>query len=55
MTPILLLVKTDNENLPDNESVENFDQTPMYIDHNTPTKKSTKPTSTQTSNDNLWQ
>ena len=29
----------NNDFVPDNKNVENFDETPMYKDHNTHTKK----------------
>ena len=31
-----------NNSLPDDKNVENSDQTPMYIGHNSPSKKSQK-------------
>ena len=44
-----------NDSLPDDKNAENSDQTPMYRDHNAPSKKFTKPISAQNSYDSFYE
>ena len=43
----------NNDSLSGDENVENSDQTPMYVEHNTPTKNFAKPILTQARHDNF--
>ena len=44
-----------NDSLPDDKNAENSDQTPMYRDHNAPSKKFTKSISAQKSYDSFYE